>query len=138
MAQTATVPAQAEATKTVRQFYAEIRVGNLHVDQTLDPARLFGTNTAEDAGPSTQRKKDTAWTARLMKMWAPFALLPAIVSLREDGQYYLPDGRHSTQVAVEKEGPDLLRDCMVYESLSDEQQAKLFLAANRDHKAVKP
>lgn len=138
VARTATVPAQAEATKTVRKFYKEIRVGDLHVDQTLDSARLFGTITSEDAGPATQRKKDAAWTARLMKMWDPFALLPAIVSLREDGRYYLLDGQHSTEVAVEKEGPDFLRDCMVYEGLSDEQEAKLFLAANRDRKAVKP
>ncbi|WP_434795696.1 DUF6551 family protein (plasmid) [Streptomyces albidoflavus] len=134
----AAVPAQAGATKPLRKFYAEIRVGDLHVDQTLDSARLFGTITSEDAGPSTQRKKDVAWTARLRKMWDPFSLLPAIVSLREDGRHYLLDGQHSTDVAVEKEGPDFLRDCMVYEGLSAEQEAKLFLAANRDRKAVKP
>ncbi|MFC0866273.1 DUF6551 family protein [Sphaerimonospora cavernae] len=134
----AVVSAHAGATKAVRKSYAAIRVGDLHVDQTLDSARLFGTNTGKDAGPATQRKKDAAWTARLTKMWDPFALLPAIVSLREDGRYYLLDGQHSTEVAVEKEGPDFLRDCMVYEGLSDEQEAKLFLAANRDRKAVKP
>jgi hypothetical protein len=131
-------PAQAGAVKTVRKFYDQVPVGKLHVDQTLSSARLFGTKTAEDAGPAAQRKKDTAWAARLGKMWDPFALLPAIVSLRGNGQYYLLDGQHSTEVAVEKEGPDFLRDCMIYEGLSEEQEAKLFLAANRDRKAVKP
>ncbi|GAA5615382.1 hypothetical protein CP981_04230 [Streptomyces platensis] len=134
----ATVPAQSGPTKGVRKSYAEIRVGDLHVDQSLTSARLFGTNTGEGAGPAAQRKKDIAWTARLTKMWDPFALLPAIVSLREDGLHYLLDGQHSTEVAVDKEGPDFLRDCMVYEGLSAEQEAKLFLPANRDRKAVKP
>ncbi|MFE2128630.1 DUF6551 family protein [Streptomyces amritsarensis] len=125
--------------KTVRKSYAALPVGELHVDQGLDAARLFrNTNTGEDAGPAAQRKKDAVWTARLTKMWDRFALLPAIVSLRDDGRYYLLDGQHSTEVAVNKEGPDFRRDCMVYEGLTPEQEAKLFLAANRDRKAVKP
>ncbi|WP_327286071.1 hypothetical protein OG974_30210 (plasmid) [Streptomyces sp. NBC_00597] len=134
----AAVPTQARTTRTVQKTYAAIRVGDLHVDQDLDSAALYGTSTGEDAGPAAQRKKDAVWTARLTKMWDPFALLPAIVSLRDDGRYYLLDGQHSTEVAIEKEGADFLRDCMVYEGLTAEQEAKLFLAANRDRKAVKP
>ncbi|MFG2819637.1 DUF6551 family protein [Kitasatospora sp. NPDC048365] len=132
------IPAQIGTPDGVEKYYAQIPVGELLVDEAMDSQRLFATNTGEDAGPAAQRKKDAAWTSKLFKMWDPFALLPAIVSLRPDGKYYLLDGQHSTEVAVMKEGKDFLRDCMVYKGLTPEQEAKLFLAANRDRKAVKP
>ncbi|MFJ8015129.1 DUF6551 family protein [Streptomyces sp. NPDC096339] len=79
-----------------------------------------------------------AWANKLDKEWNPDYLLPALVSLRKDGFYYLIDGQHSTHVAKIREGESFKRDCMVYEGLSLDMEARLFLAANRDRKAVRP
>lgn len=65
-------------------------------------------------------------------------LLPAIVSRRGTGENIIIDGQHSNAGAVKREGPDFLRDCMVYENLTPQQEAKLFLAANKHRKAVRP
>ncbi|MET8831597.1 DUF6551 family protein [Streptomyces sp. NPDC004610] len=102
--------------------YEKVRVGLLEVDPSLDAQRMF------------QR----SWANKLGKKWNPRLLLPAIVSKRPDGRYYLLDGQHSTHVAEEKHGPDFERHCMVYEELTPAEEAALFLAANRDRKAVKP
>lgn len=103
-------------------YYQKIRVGLLEVDPSLDAQRMF------------QR----SWANKLGKKWNPRLLLPAIVSKRADGRYYLLDGQHSTKVATEKHGPDFERHCLVYEELTPAEEAALFLAANRDRKAVKP
>ncbi|UUU38443.1 DUF6551 family protein [Streptomyces sp. NBC_00162] len=103
-------------------FHQKIPVGLLEVDPSLDAQRMF------------QR----SWANKLGKKWNPRLLLPAIVSKRADGRYYLLDGQHSTQVALEKHGPEFERHCLVYEELADAEEAALFLAANRDRKAVKP
>lgn len=107
---------------SVKKYYAQIPVGDLHVDPNLDAQRIF----------------QPTWAAKLSKIWDPELLMVATVSKRADGRNYLIDGQHSTKVAQEQEGNDFLRDCMVYENLSLESEAKLFLAANRDRKPVKP
>ncbi|MFJ8573583.1 DUF6551 family protein [[Kitasatospora] papulosa] len=106
----------------IKKSYQALPVGQLHVDPNLDAQRIFMAT----------------WANKLARIWDPEVLLVATVSKREDGKYYLIDGQHSTAVAVEKEGPEFLRDCMVYENLDAEMEAKLFLSANRDRKPVKP
>lgn len=103
-------------------YHQKIRVGDLETDPRLDAQRMF------------QRP----WANKLAAKWNPKVLMAAIVSKRKDGRYYLLDGQHSTKVALEKHGPDFERHCMVYEELTQPEEAALFLAANRDRKAVKP
>ncbi|CAL9632880.1 hypothetical protein SUDANB176_06130 [Streptomyces sp. enrichment culture] len=103
-------------------YCRKIPVGLLEVDPSLDSQRMF------------QRP----WANKLAKIWNPAVLLPAIVARRSDGRYYVLDGQHSNQVALEKHGPDFERHCLVYEGLDISEEAALFLAANRDRKAVKP
>ncbi|MEU9712903.1 DUF6551 family protein [Streptomyces sp. NPDC047967] len=110
------------ARSKIDKYYEAVAVGLLVVDPTLDAQRIF------------QR----AWANKLTKIWDRDVLLPAIVSLREDGVYYVLDGQHSNAVAKEVEGANFKRDCMIYTGLSRQQEAKLFLAANRDRKPVKP
>ncbi|MET8004192.1 DUF6551 family protein [Nonomuraea glycinis] len=106
----------------IKKSYAAIPVAELLVDPSLDAQRIF----------------QPTWANKLARIWDSALLLAATVSKRADGKYYLIDGQHSTEVAKEKEGPDFRRDCMVYEGLDAEMEAKLFLAANRDRKPVKP
>jgi hypothetical protein len=103
-------------------YYKKIPVGLLEVDPNMDAQRIF----------------QPPWANKLAKMWNPKVLLVATVSLRVDGRYYLIDGQHSTAVAKQKHGPDFERGCIVYEGLSLQEEAALFLAANRDRKPVKP
>ncbi|MEU5599255.1 DUF6551 family protein [Streptomyces sp. NPDC020298] len=105
----------------VKKSYEAIPVSQLRVDPNLDAQRMF----------------QPKWANRLAKIWDPEVVGPALVSRRPDGDYLL-DGQHSTKVARDIEGPDFLRDCMVFEGLTKKQEAKLFLAANRDRRAVKP
>ncbi|WP_280315929.1 DUF6551 family protein [Nocardia abscessus] len=108
--------------RKVRKRYEAIPVGKLHVDERLDAQRIF----------------QPTWANKLAKIWDPTLLMVATVSERPDGLYYLIDGQHSSKVALQLEGPDFERDCIVYENLSMEMEARLFLAANRDRKPVKP
>ncbi|MBS2964776.1 hypothetical protein KGA66_17085 [Actinocrinis puniceicyclus] len=103
-------------------YHEKIAVGLLEIDPSLDAQRMY------------QR----SWANKLASIWNPAVLLAAIVSKREDGRYYLLDGQHSTRVAAEKHGPNFTRHCMVYEGLTRSEEAALFLAANRDRKAVRP
>ncbi|MER6405941.1 DUF6551 family protein [Streptomyces viridosporus] len=103
-------------------YYRKIPVGLLEVDPSLDSQRMF------------QRP----WANKLAKIWNPAVLLPAIVSKRSDGRYYVLDGQHSNRVALEKHGPKFERHCLIYEELQPSEEAALFLAANRDRKAAKP
>ncbi|MFE3190716.1 DUF6551 family protein [Nocardia sp. NPDC059240] len=109
------------------KHFEQIKVGKLTVDPSMDTGRLY-----------MQREEIAAWTAKITEGWDVEMLLPALVSKRSDGQLVIIDGQHSNQAAILKEGPDFLRDVMVYEQLSIKQEAKLFLAANKHRKPVRP
>ncbi|MFD7787776.1 DUF6551 family protein [Streptomyces nojiriensis] len=109
----------------ITKRHQEIPVGLLKVDSSLNAQRIFSD----------------PWATKLEKIFDEELLLPAIVSERvEDGEivYYTLDGQHSNEVARRVKGDDFKRDCMVYSGLQPRQEAKLFLAANRDRKPVKP
>jgi hypothetical protein len=109
------------------KHYELVRVGSLTVDPAMDTNRLY-----------MQRDENTAWTGKITEAWDVEMLLPALVSKRVTGEMVIIDGQHSNQACIIKEGPDFLRDTMVYEGLSIQQEAKLFLAANKHRKPVKP
>lgn len=108
-----------KALVAVKKYYELISVDSLKVDPLLNAQRQF----------------NPVWANALEKIWDSRWLLPAMVSRRPNGDYLI-DGQHSTAVALRLEGPDFKRDCMVYEGLSEEDEARLFLAANRDRKQV--
>ncbi|MEU4316610.1 DUF6551 family protein [Nocardia sp. NPDC024068] len=109
------------------KHFEQVRVADLTVDPSMDTGRLY-----------MQRDEITAWTEKIAEDWDPEMLLPALVSKRRDGTLVIIDGQHSNQACINTEGPDFLRDTMVYEGLSVQQEAKLFLAANKHRKPVKP
>ncbi|MDI9952865.1 DUF6551 family protein [Rhodococcus sp. NM-2] len=109
------------------KHFERIRVADLTVDPSMDTGRLY-----------MQRDEIAAWTAKIAEDWDPEMLLPALVSKRKDSTLVIIDGQHSNQACISKEGPDFLRDTMVYEGLTIQQEAKLFLAANKHRKPVKP
>lgn len=107
--------------------FERIRVGDLTVDPSMDTGRLY-----------MQREEIAARTARITQDWDVEKLLPALVAKRADGRLVIIDGQHGNQACIAKEGPDFLRDTMVYEGLTIQQEAKLFLAANKRRKPVGP
>lgn len=111
----------------MRKHYQAVRVGDLTVDPTMDTNRLY-----------MQRDENATWTDKIAEDWDVEMLLPALVSKRPDGKLVIIDGQHSNQACIQREGVDFLRDTMVYEELSIQQEAKLFLAANKHRKPVKP
>ncbi len=111
----------------MEKHYEAIQCGELTVDSKMDTNRLY-----------MQREEQTKWTQAIVDNWDAEMLLPAIVSRRSNGTNVIIDGQHSNGGAQVKEGPDFLRDCMVYENLTPQQEAKLFLAANKHRKAVRP
>jgi len=111
----------------MRKHYDQIPVGDLTIDPNMDTTRLY-----------MQREEVVAWTEKITKEWDVEMLLPALVSVRADGTKVIIDGQHSNQAAIRTEGPDYRRDAMVYEGLTLQQEAKLFLAANKHRKPVRP
>ncbi|WP_432524210.1 DUF6551 family protein [Kineococcus sp. SYSU DK006] len=111
----------------MKKYYAAVRVGDLTIDPAMDTTRLY-----------MQREEITAWTEKITENWDLEMLLPALVSKRADGQLVIIDGQHSNQACIQKEGPGFLRDAMIYEDLTIQQEAKLFLAANKHRRPVKP
>ncbi|MFE2995339.1 DUF6551 family protein [Nocardia sp. NPDC059246] len=111
----------------VDKHFDRIRVGDLTVDPSMDTGRLY-----------MQRDEIAAWTAKIAEGWDVEMLLPALVSQRADGKFVIIDGQHSNQACILKQGEDFLRDAMVYKGLTIQQEAKLFLAANKHRKPVKP
>ncbi|MGR6582429.1 DUF6551 family protein [Rhodococcus qingshengii] len=111
----------------MEKHYEAIKVGDLKVDRMMDTNRLY-----------MQREEQEQWTKKIIENWDAEMLLPAIVSHRSNGEKIIIDGQHSNAGAVAKEGANFLRDCMVYENLTPQQEAKLFLAANKHRKAVRP
>ncbi|MCC3316496.1 DUF6551 family protein [Nocardia africana] len=109
------------------KYFDRIRVGDLTVDPSMDTGRLY-----------MQRDEIAAWTAKIAENWDVEMLLPALVSRRADGQLVIIDGQHSNQACINQEGPDFRRDTMVYQGLTVQQEAKLFLAANKHRRPVKP
>ncbi|WP_051179117.1 DUF6551 family protein [Nocardia concava] len=109
------------------KHFDRIKVGKLTVDPSMDTGRLY-----------MQREEIETWTAKIAEDWDAEMLLPALVSKRSNGQLVIIDGQHSNQACIRREGPDFLRDTMVYEGLTIQQEAKLFLAANKHRKPVRP
>jgi hypothetical protein len=111
----------------MEKHFEQVPVGDLTVDPNMDTGRLY-----------MQRDENQTWSNKIAEIWDAEMLLPALVSKRSDGTLVIIDGQHSNTACVRVEGPQFLRDTMIYEGLTVKQEAKLFLAANKHRKPVKP
>lgn len=80
--------------------------------------------------PQAQRSLNQAWADQLTKDFDPDRMGFIHVSLR-DGWYYVIDGQHRRMAAVQYLGSDQCVQCHVYEHLTVEEEAQLFLDLNR-------
>ncbi|MFH5209225.1 DUF6551 family protein [Antrihabitans sp. NCIMB 15449] len=80
--------------------------------------------------PQAQRDLSQSWADELAKDFDPDKMGFIHTSFR-DGWYYVIDGQHRRQAAIAYLGSDQQVQCHVYEGLTVEQEAKLFLALNR-------
>lgn len=83
--------------------------------------------------PQAQRAFDQSWADELAKDFDPDKMGFISVSLR-DGWYYIVDGQHRRGAAIAYLGSDQQVQCHVFEGLTSEQEAQLFLDLNRQKK----
>lgn len=81
-----------------------------------------------------QRQERPGWTRYLNQHWDFNEFGYPVVNWR-DGVYWLIDGQHRVAVLKAAELGDQAVDCVVYENLSDEDMAEMFLRLN-DRKTV--
>lgn len=80
--------------------------------------------------PQAQRALSQQWADELAKDFDPDKMGFIHVSFR-DGWYYVIDGQHRRAAAIQYLGSDQQVQCHVYEGLTNEQEAQLFLDLNR-------
>src|SRR5215468_5920774 len=78
---------------------------------------------------NVQRAFDQKHAARMEAEWDTRFIGTLIVSRREDGSLYIIDGQHRVVVCLRKD-PAAIMDCEVYEGLSIEEEALMFLYFN--------
>jgi len=80
--------------------------------------------------PQAQRALTQSWADELARDFDPDRMGFIHVSFR-DGWYYIIDGQHRRAAAIAFLGSDQQVQCHVYEGLTTEQEAQLFLDLNR-------
>lgn len=80
--------------------------------------------------PQAQRALTQSWADELARDFDPDRMGFIHVSFR-DGWYYIVDGQHRRAAAMQYLGSDQQVQCHVYEGLTTEQEAQLFLDLNR-------
>ncbi len=108
--------------ESVQKKFQPLPVGILAVDDLMDAHQLYGPGASSKLGAA----------------WDPDSLLPATVSQRPGGEWFVIRGQRSTRVAEQQEGASFARDCFIYKGLTRQQEARLFLAGHRHLKPVKP
>lgn len=79
--------------------------------------------------PQAQRALNEAWAKQLADQFNP-DLMGFIHVSRRDGWYYIIDGQHRQRAAIIYLGSDQQVQCHVYDNLTNEQEAQLFLELN--------
>ncbi|MFC9768415.1 DUF6551 family protein [Rhodococcus jostii] len=97
----------------------------IHVTSSLRWVRLDQMKI----NPVAQRQLSQSWVDVLTKDFTPDLMGFIHVSFR-DGWYYVIDGQHRRQAAIQWLGSDQQVQCHVYENLTIEQEAHLFLDLN--------
>lgn len=79
--------------------------------------------------PVAQRSLNTAWVDTIAKNFNPDVMGMIHVS-RRDGWYYVVDGQHRREAAIQWLGSDQSVQCHVYDGLTSADEADLFLRLN--------
>lgn len=105
-----------------------------------NPQRIYVTSRLQwvrldqmKVNPQAQRAIDQRWVDELAKDFDPDKMGFISVSFR-DGWYYIIDGQHRVAAAINYLGSDQQVQCHVFEGLTVEQEATLFLDLNRQKK----
>jgi hypothetical protein len=77
-----------------------------------------------------QRDLRTYWVKRIVRDFDPEKFGTITVSRRTDGAIVVLDGQHRLSAALETLGPDQLVPCLVYDGLTVEREAEVFLGEN--------
>lgn len=88
-----------------------------------------------DVAPMAQRDLRPGWAAQIAADFDPDRLTPPLVSKRDD-KFYVIDGQHRVEALRLMGWGDQQIQCWVYDTLSESQEADLFLWHNR-RKAVR-
>lgn len=97
--------------------FQEIRAKDLTVDRDI------------------QRDVEPGQVNKLVKNWNPQFIGVLIASKRADGLIYLTDGQQRRQAAL-KIDPEMKLPVVVHDDWTEVTEGQMFLAMNRDHKAV--
>lgn len=85
--------------------------------------------------PVTQREFRPAWAAQILNEFDPAKAQMLHVSRRSDGTLYIIEGQHTAWAEREMYGEGHKRKAFVYDGLTEDQEAELFLSLN-NKKAV--
>jgi hypothetical protein len=94
---------------------------------------LFAADLKVDV--DVQRALDPKWADHLEATWDPKKVGIIMVSRRENGECYIINGHHRQVVSLRKD-PAAILDCEVFEGLSIEEEADLFLDYNTHQKPI--
>src|SRR5436190_6658837 len=86
---------------------------------------------------SYQRHTDEGLLHRLIKNWADNYSGCLEVNRRPDGVHAVFDGGHRTKAALERFGENHRLLCKVFEGLTVEEEANLFVELNKSRKPIK-
>jgi len=92
---------------------------------------LFAADLLVDR--DVQRAYNASHASKLEAGWDNRFVGTLIISRRVNGELYIIDGQHRQVVALRKD-PAAIMDCEVYEGLSVEEEALMFLHFNRNRK----
>lgn len=82
-----------------------------------------------------QRTVDTGWLDKLEASWDPKKVGIIMISRRRNGDCFIVNGQHRVAVALRKD-PMAIMDCEVFEGLTVEEEADLFLDYNTHQKPI--
>ena len=94
---------------------------------------LFAADLKVDI--DVQRTTDSSWLDRLEAAWDPKKVGIIMVSRRANGDCYIINGQHRQVVALRRD-PAAIMDCEIFEGLSVEEEADMFLDYNTHQKPI--
>lgn len=80
--------------------------------------------------PVAQREFSQAWAEKILSEFDPDKLQMPHVNKREDGSLYVVDGQHGSWAYGEYFGQDQKIEVHLYDNLTEQEEADLFLALN--------
>lgn len=99
--------------------------------KSIRSSRLTWVNVSDlRINPVAQREFSQTWADKLLSEFDPDKLQTPHVHKREDGSLYTVDGQHGSWAYGEFFGPDQKIEVHLYEGLTEQEEADLFLSLN--------